>query len=263
MEEEIYLNEEKLIEDKKLMKKSLRAIISFFTLTIACIVLFIILQDNKFFIFNIHRSYDNVPNPMISQLFSLFFIVIIIIGFISFIILGVRYFRRLKEADEERIASFDNYKKLYNTSDIFSVVPVFLVIVMVVNGFFFSFAQVDGPSMQPTFCDNDAVIIKYVEDYNQEDIVIFEVQEDGSTIYLIKRLIAGPGDKLVVNQNGVYVNDVLVEDTIVNGLVTYDIDEIPDGFYYVMGDNRNNSSDSRTRGLIAYDDLIGIVVLKI
>ena len=117
--------------------------------------------------------------------------------------------------------------------------------------------------MTPTFCDNDAVIIKYVDEYEKQDIIIFQVEElDGSVIYLIKRLIAMPGDKLVVNSTGVWVNDVLVEDNIVGGTLSYNL-TIPEGYFYVLGDNRDNSSDSRTRGLVPYEDMIGKVVLKI
>ncbi len=256
--------EELINEQKKLMRKSLRMIISFFTLTVTCAILLVLLQDNKFFIFNIHRSFDNVPNPLITQMFSIFFIVIIAVGLISYLSMLVAYLKRRNMSFDEKVDSLSKYKRIYNLSDIFSVVPIFLVIVMIVNGFFFSFAQVDGPSMMPTFCDNDAVIIKYVDEYEAQDIIIFQVEEnDGSVIYLIKRLIAIPGDKLVVNSTGVWVNDVLIEDNIVSGTVSYNVETIPDGYYYVLGDNRNNSSDSRTRGLISYEDLIGRVVLKV
>lgn len=250
-------------ENRKLMRKSLRMIISFFTLTITCVILFVILQDNKFFIFNVHRSFDNVPNPLITEMFSMFFIVIIAIGLLSYIGMFFMYLKRRKMTEDESINTSAKYKKWYNISDVFGVVPIFLVIVMVINGFFFSFAQVDGPSMMPTFCDNDAVIIKYVDEYVKQDIVIFQVEEnDGSVIYLIKRLIAQPGDSLVVDSTGVWVNGVLVEDNIVGGTVAYNL-VIPEGYYYVLGDNRDNSSDSRTRGLVSYEDMIGKVVLKI
>jgi signal peptidase I len=130
---------------------------------------------------------------------------------------------------------------------------------MVINGFFYSFAQVEGISMQPTFCDNDAVIIKYVDDYQHDDIVILK-QND---LYLIKRLVAGPGDRLSVNASGVYVNDVLVEDTVRSGYIPYDEIEIEDGYYYVLGDNRNNSEDSRMFGLKSEDNMLGKVIYKI
>lgn len=266
MDEELYLEEniEQLNENKKLMSKSPRRIISFFTLLIVCIVLFIILQSNKFFIFNINRSFDNVPNPMIAQFFSLVFVVIISLGLLSYIYLAINYVKRRKLNDEAQLESLKKFKKIYNLSDIFSIVPIFLVFVMVINGFFFSFAQVDGASMQPTFCDNDAVIIRYGEEFEKNDIVIFELEEtDGSLIYLIKRLKAGPGDKLVVDTTGVWINDILVEDDVDSRTHPYYVESLPEGVYYVLGDNRSNSVDSRINGLISQEDMIGRVVSKL
>jgi signal peptidase I len=217
------------------------------------------LQKNKFFIFNLNRTFNNVPSPLIAELFSFVFIVIIIVGFILYVIFAYKFIQRRDLSEEKQIASLDKYDKLFNVVDIFSIVPIFLVIVIIINGFFFSFAQVEGVSMQPTFCDNDAVIIKYVENYQHDDIVILE-QND---LYLIKRLVAVPGDKLVVNASGVYVNDILIEDTMGNFYIAYQELVIPDGYYYVLGDNRNNSEDSRMFGLKDVDNMLGKVIYKI
>jgi signal peptidase I len=251
--------EEILLENKKLMKKSFRMIISFFTLFIVCAVLFILLQQNKFFIFNLNRTFNNVPSPIIAEFFSYIFIIIIIIGFIVYLVFAIRFFQQRDRIELDQVESFKKFEKLFNVADMFSIVPIFLVIVMVINGFFFSFASVEGVSMQPTFCDSDAVIIKYVDEYYHDDIVILE-QND---IYLIKRLVAVPGDKLVVNASGVYINDVLIEDTMGNFYIAYEELIIPEGYYYVLGDNRNNSEDSRMFGLKAEDNMLGKVIYKI
>ncbi len=248
-----------LLESEKLMKKSFKMIISFFTLFITCAILFIILQQNKFFIFNLNRTFNNVPSPLIAELFSLVFIIIIIVGFIVYVIFAIKFFQRREQNEADQIDSLAKYKKIHSAADMFSIVPIFLVIVIVINGFFFSFAQVEGVSMQPTFCDNDAVIIKYVDDYQHDDIVILK-QND---LYLIKRLVAVPGDKLLVNASGVYINDVLIEDTMGNFYIAYDEIVIPEGYYYVLGDNRNNSEDSRMFGLKSEENMLGKVIYKI
>ncbi len=245
-------------ENEKLMKKSLRMIISFFTVFTASIVLFIILQGNKFFIFNLNRTFENTPSPLIAEIFSVFFLIIIIIGLISYLSLSTAYFERKHQNIEKQIDSYEAFQKRFNLADIFSVVPYFLIVVIIINGFFFSFAKVDGISMQPTFCNNDAVVIKYVNEYEDQDIVIL-VQDN---MYLIKRLVGLPGDTLLVNSTGVYINGNQIEDNVSNVANYYD-GIIPDGQYYVLGDNRDYSQDSRYFGLVMEDEMLGKVILKV
>ncbi len=259
--------QENLLSDyNKLMKKSIWMIISFYGMLLVSFGLFLYLQQNKFFIFNINRSFENVPSPMIAELFSMFFFAIIIIGLISFLVLTVAFVQqktKVLQVDEE---TYEAYRKKFSVADVFSVVPTFLVIVMIINGFFFSFAQVDGESMEPTFQNNDAVLIKYVESYDTDEIVIV----DKGDMYIIKRLVAQAGDHLVVNETGVYVNDVYIssvmyEDSSGNlkllNYKSYDI-IIPEGSYYVLGDNEYHSSDSRVEGLFTEDNMIGVVIFK-
>ncbi|MBN2876627.1 MAG: signal peptidase I, partial [Bacilli bacterium] len=233
-------------EYRKLMKKSMRMIIGFYSMLVVAVGLFILLQQNKFFIFNVNRSFQNVPSPLIAEIFSMFFFAIIIIGLISFLILTTTYIKQRKlvelQIDKDTLESF---RRRFSVADVFSVVPIFLVIIMIINGYFFSFAQVDGESMEPTFQNNDAVLIKYVDTYNTDDIVIV----DKGDIYIIKRLVAQAGDHLVVNATGVYVNDVYIESVMYMGsdgelhllaYTPYDI-IIPEGSYYVLGDNEYHS----------------------
>jgi signal peptidase I len=260
MDEENFEKAEKIqLENEKLMKKSFRMIISFFTLFIACVTLFIVLQQNKFFIFNLSRTFSNVPSPLIAEFFSYIFIIIILVGTIIYIAFAVNFFKRKKMSEAKQMKSIIKFEKLFEIADMFSIVPVFLVIVIIINGFFFSFAQVEGVSMQPTFCDNDAVIIKYVDEYQFDDIVILQ----NGDLYLIKRLVGIPGDKLLVDASGVYINDVLIEDTVGNYYIAYEEVVIPEGFYYVLGDNRDNSEDSRYFGLKTEDLMLGKVIQRI
>jgi signal peptidase I len=133
-----------------------------------------------------------------------------------------------------------------------------MFIVIIINGFFFSIAKVDGDSMQPNFCNNDTVVITYNGEVATDDVLILENDDS----FLIKRVIALPGDKLVVDDSGVYVNDTLVESFLLSNHFEYD-GVIPSDFYFVLGDNRDNSLDSRVIGLIEADRILGEVIYHI
>lgn len=146
------------------------------------------------------------------------------------------------------------------------VVVIFIVIYVA------TVQQVVGPSMDPTFKDQDIVILNkihyYLFDIKRFDIV--SLKYDGSK-YLIKRVIGLPGDKVEYKDNILFINDKeLKEDFLDKSIITEDFsltslgyEEIPKGMYLVLGDNRENSLDSREIGLIKEDDIIGKVNLRI
>ena len=99
------------------------------------------------------------------------------------------------------------------------------------------------------------------------DVIAFEYAD---TKYLIKRVIGLPGDKVEYKNNTLYVNDELVEEEFLDGhqtenfsLVSMGYETIPEGKYLVLGDNRENSLDSRSFGLIDEEDILGKVSIKI
>lgn len=241
--------EEQFLERQKLMKKSPLLIISFFLFLLMDFILFIILQKNELFMFNLNRSDDNMPNPLLTDLFTTIFYSIILIAVIVYIIYLISFYKKIY------LSNYPTFKKVHTAADFFSVVPIFLFIVIVINGFFFSIAQVDGESMEPTFCNYDTVIISYNNELAREDILIIKYQEN----FLIKRVVGLPGDKLTVNDSGVYINDQLIESYIPNSTIEYEI-TIPEGEYYVLGDNRFHSLDSRVIGLIDEEYLLGEVI---
>jgi signal peptidase I len=152
-------------------------------------------------------------------------------------------------------AAMDRFKKYYNAYDILSVIPLFLLCFIAINGWVLGFAYVDGTSMEPTYSENDFTIINHgFPSYEAGDVVIVNHGEK-----LIKRLIGLPGDHLVVAFDGVYINDELIESTVRMGYIPYD-GAIPDGFYFVMGDNRAFSNDSRYFGLVPESMMMGEVI---
>ncbi|MFA7076046.1 MAG: signal peptidase I [Candidatus Izemoplasmatales bacterium] len=240
----------KIIEEQqKLMNKSPFLLIGFFLFFLADLVFFLVFQSNRLFMFNLNRSQENIPNLLITEVFSTVFYTIILIALIVYLIYLFIYMNKKYRTNHQVL------KRIHGIADFFSVVPIFLFIVIIVNGFFLTLGQVDGESMQPNFCEHDTVVIIYNSKIENNDVLIIEYEES----YLIKRLVGMPGDKLVVNDTGIYINDVLVESYIPHFLIEYNL-IIPEGQYYFLGDNRSNSYDSRSIGLFSSDKILGKVV---
>lgn len=116
-------------------------------------------------------------------------------------------------------------------------------------------ARVEGRSMLPTLEDQDRLIVNKMaylwEKPRVGDIVMVASPHEPDTI-LVKRVIAGPGEVVRSEEGRVYRNDVPVPDEFVpdeyRSSDTWGPEVVPDGFYFVLGDHRNNSSDSRLFG---------------
>jgi len=125
-----------------------------------------------------------------------------------------------------------------------------------------------GESMVPTFYHGERYFVNKLAYVNKSpernDIVVFTCDKYGNK-YLIKRVIAVAGDVVAIKNNELYVNNKKLNEPYINGpMITPDIDEIvlKDDEIFVMGDNRNNSSDSRHFGVIMKDDIVGKLILK-
>ena len=135
-------------------------------------------------------------------------------------------------------------------------------------------SKVSGSSMEPTLSDGDNLIVDKISyrihDPQRFDIIIFPYQYQENTYY-IKRIIGLPGETVYINDAGeIYINGKLLEedyglDTIQNpGLASEPI-TLGEDEYFVMGDNRNNSTDSRfaSVGKIKRQNIIGKAWVRI
>lgn len=123
------------------------------------------------------------------------------------------------------------------------------------------FCRVSGDSMFPTLKDKEVIISSRIGmELERGDIVI--VEHDG--VYVIKRIIGLPGDRIKVKDNLVYIDDQLYkEEYIYAEQNIYDDVEIKlnDDEYFILGDNRGVSIDSRQYGSININDIVGEVKL--
>ena len=148
-----------------------------------------------------------------------------------------------------------------------SLIPYVVIIlaVILIRTFIITPVQVEGRSMAPTLEDNQILLLsKYKKNYKRFDIVVID---DGNE-KLIKRIIGLPGETLEVKGNKLYINGKYVKEDFehddTKDFVYNDKKEIPEGYYFVMGDNRNNSLDSRRLGYFDFeDDVIGKVFFTV
>jgi signal peptidase I len=135
--------------------------------------------------------------------------------------------------------------------------------------FGFQVARVEGESMAPTLADQDRLIVNKLAyrlgSPRRGDIVMLYYPRDPDKSF-VKRVIAEEGDVVKIEEGRVYVNDVPMDDSFVPPEYRSHEDEPPrqirQGYYYVMGDHRNNSSDSRHWGEVPKKYIIGRVQLR-
>jgi signal peptidase I len=132
--------------------------------------------------------------------------------------------------------------------------------------FVFQVARVDGLSMEPTLKDKDRLIVNRLTyrwgDPRSGDIVMLYYPRD-PTMRFVKRVIAGEGDVVRSEDGMVFVNDVRMRDDYVReDFRSHDDwgpEVVQEGYYLVMGDHRNNSSDSRDWGQVPKKYIVGRV----
>ena len=165
----------------------------------------------------------------------------------------------------------DTWKGLLK--DLFTLALLIVLVVIPIRAFVMSPFIVDGDSMHPTFENLDYLIIDELI-YNfvapaRGDVIVFRYPKDPSIFY-IKRIIGLPNEGVSIIRGVVTVTTdegeklALDEPYIVNEDATYTKDvSLNPGEYFVMGDNRPNSSDSRIWGPLPEKDIIGRVDLRL
>ncbi len=143
------------------------------------------------------------------------------------------------------------------------------VVVILIRVFIATPVRVDGSSMYPNLKNGEVLILNKLDHkYRRFDIVVVNVDDTK----IIKRIIGLPGESIAYRDCKLYINDEEVEDYIdscitddfsLEGLYNYAF--IPEGYYFVMGDNRRNSSDSRDYriGLISKDQIEGTTSIRL
>ncbi len=178
------------------------------------------------------------------------------------------------------------WKVMNEISDFFSIFIIACCLIQTFFTFGFFRAEVDGESMEPTFQNAEVVITRSSSNCKNGDVVVVyydEVLNEPHNVYvklvtgdlLIKRVIAMSGDTIEHKENVLIINNETEEDCrnkynysfnlndyVGDGLIYNEENDnyiVEEGYYFVMGDNRGNSVDSRYIGLFKKNQIVGIV----
>lgn len=146
--------------------------------------------------------------------------------------------------------------------DIAETLVFTLLIYILVRTFLFENYRVVGRSMEPTLENDQYLVIDKLgyrlHDPQRGDIVVFrDPRSDGRK--LIKRVIGLPGETVAIRNGQVFINGELLDEPYIprQGQYTLQATDIPMNEYFVLGDNRNNSSDSHNWGTLPSDNIVG------
>lgn len=146
-----------------------------------------------------------------------------------------------------------------------------LIIIIPVRALIFQPFYVKGATMEPKLSENDYLVVDMMDkNYQKGDIVVFKYPQDRSQ-NLLKRVVGVPGDKVSISNSKVYINGVLLEENYLTpGTETllplrgaYSDVLLKPNEYFLLGDNRNKSLDSRIFGPVNSSLIVGKVKLRL
>ncbi|MCU9612481.1 signal peptidase I [Caldibacillus lycopersici] len=153
------------------------------------------------------------------------------------------------------------------------------IIFLIIQMFFFTNYVVEGESMTPTLQDGDKLVVNKISyrfsDINRFDVVVFHANDKED---YVKRVIGLPGDEITYQDDHLYINNKFFNEPyldkfkkqVTDGLLTKNFTlqeltgqmQVPEGYLFVLGDNRKNSFDSRQFGFVSMNEVVGKVNLR-
>lgn len=175
------------------------------------------------------------------------------------------------------------HDRIWDVVEICLYAAIALIVAQLVINFVAQRTIVDGDSMYDTLEDGDNIIVEKMSytfgDIKRYDVVVFPYYDSikGREVYYIKRIIGLPGETLQIIDGHIYLIDdktgemkeldedygYYIGDEPMEGFRASEPVHIPEGCYFVLGDNRNNSKDSRQIGLIQGKDILGKAWLRV
>lgn len=134
--------------------------------------------------------------------------------------------------------------------------------VVLIRTFIATPVRVDGDSMNKTFKNGDILILYKLSEIKRFDVIVLHEEKDNEKI--IKRIIGMPGDTVAIKDGEIYINDEKIDDEYAYGMTSdYDRITLKSDEYFILGDNRLISKDSRYFGPIKEKEIKGKVIFRI
>jgi signal peptidase I len=158
---------------------------------------------------------------------------------------------------------------VHSFMELVKIVLIALVIVVPLRAFVFQPFLVRGASMEPNFHNGDYLIVDELSyrfsEPKRGDVIVFKFPNDPSQRY-IKRIVGLPGDTVSVKEGKVFVSDMRLDESLYlsdestggSTIITLEDDE-----YFVLGDNRQFSSDSRKWGKLPEENIVGKTLFRL
>ncbi|HEX8265355.1 MAG TPA: signal peptidase I [Pyrinomonadaceae bacterium] len=139
---------------------------------------------------------------------------------------------------------------------------IFLVAIST-SGCYLMPVRVEGTAMMPTLKNGDRIFVdRNVNNLKRGDIVVFRFPKNHEQSF-VKRIVGLPNESVEIRQGQIFINGKILEEPYLSDEYnqvksTRDVVQIPDGNYFVMGDNRDNSYDSRNWGTVPKNLIYGV-----
>ena len=139
---------------------------------------------------------------------------------------------------------------------------VIVLVVVLIRTFIITPVRVDGDSMKNTLKNGDILLLYKLGSINRLDIIVLDEEKDNEKI--IKRVIGLPGEAVAIKKGKIYINDKVIDDEYAYGETSdYDKVTLEDDEYFILGDNRLISKDSRYFGPIKENEIKGKIVFRL